>query len=43
MSSSGESPSLVLDRLADRATRELIALGRHVQRGTPHPDLTQLW
>ena len=26
-----------------RITRELIAMGRHVQRGTPHPDLAQQW
>lgn len=26
-----------------RITRELIAMGRHVHRGTPHDDLAQLW
>jgi hypothetical protein len=25
-----------------RVTRELIAMGRHVHAGTPHPDLVQL-
>jgi hypothetical protein len=26
-----------------RITRELIAMGQDVQRGTPHPDLAQQW